>query len=473
MIKIKHLSNPTLFSICILSLLIFRFGPYIQGNSYDLVQHFLLVDEIMKHGGVRPPPIPNLTTMALYPPASHWMAAAIGWIGGSGLVGISLITIVSVYLIYLMVVRLVAADAPTATLLFLAVFLALRFTRSQVGWEVVGNFFYPQLVADVAYFAILLWASNHREIPKQVLAMSLTGIVTMWIQPLVAIHILASGCVLLAFQYAESWKNNSSALTRNGFYLVVFIAVSISAVLLHPAFRIMREISANDGDLEFRYGNVIVVSVLCAAVGLFNLWRRWTARAGFVDLILGSAVVAAAGLSMLQFLLLVVHGDGSSYAVKKHMFIVFTLGIMNAVRALARLFPRARKQPAFTGMMAPLVAGVMSFFVLRGFNTPVAPIIDAMNYANHAASFDLPDFVPGNTVADDPSLPRLANVMISLSAFQHPFNATAITWLRGASMRTGTEFVMVPHDADLAAACGARFAESATYVIVEQACLKH
>jgi hypothetical protein len=50
-----------------------------------------------------------------------------------------------------------------------------------------------------------------------------------------------------------------------------------------------------------------------------------------------------------------------------------------------------------------------------------------MAYANHAASYELPDFVPGNTVADDISLPRMSNSMISLTAFQHPFDARAIS----------------------------------------------
>jgi hypothetical protein len=107
----------------------FWFGRYIHTGSFDLVQHYLLVDEIIKHGGIRTEACQRMGAIAIYPPAAHWMAAIISWIGGSGLVGIILVTIASLYFCYL-----IGANAPANILIFALAFLLLRFTRSQIGW---------------------------------------------------------------------------------------------------------------------------------------------------------------------------------------------------------------------------------------------------------------------------------------------------------------------------------------------------
>jgi len=466
-----HRSSPVLLGICIFSFLVFLFGRYIPTSSFDLVQHFLLVDEIMKHAMVRPDSVQRIGAMALYPAAAHWAAAVIGWITGSGLVGISIVTIASAYLCYLFIAYLVGASTPTNVLLFALTFLALRFTRSQIGWEVVANFFYPQLVADAVYFAVLLWISNNRKDWKQAVAFMLAGAISMWIQPLVAVHILAAGCVLMTFHSVESWKKNSALPVRNVVLLLIVLAASIAIILTNPAFGVMRSIASNDGDLVMGYNHLMLVAILCAAIGAFNLWKRLAGSATYVDAVLGSAVIAAACLAILQFALLKLHGDGSPYAVKKHMFLVVTLGIVNAVRAITGYFPESKKKLP-PGIVAPLLAGFASFFVLKGFNTPVAPILTAMAYANHAASYQLPDFVPGNTVADDSSLPLMGNVMITLTTFQHPFDARAISWQRGANMKDGTKYAMVLRTPEVDRKCGERFAQSHMYVIVEPSCLK-
>ncbi len=68
------------------------------------------------------------------------MATIIGWIGGSGLVGITIVTIASAYLCYVLIVLLVGANSPVRVLLLVGAFLALKFTDSLIGWEVASNF---------------------------------------------------------------------------------------------------------------------------------------------------------------------------------------------------------------------------------------------------------------------------------------------------------------------------------------------
>lgn len=174
-------------------------------------------------------------------------------------------------------------------------------------------------------------------------------------------------------------------------------------------------------------------------------------------------------LILVQFAAFKFHGDGSPYAVKKHMFLVLTLGVMNAVRIITGYLPAAKDQ-GFSRLAAPLVAGAMSLFVLRSFNTPVAPILHAMNYAEQAASMQIPEFAPGNTVdATSPLL--LSNFITTLTSFEHPFDAQAIGWLQGKKIRDGARFVMIRRTPEIDKNCGERFAENPTYVVVGGACL--
>ncbi|MBV2133624.1 hypothetical protein KRX52_12555 [Pseudomonas sp. MAP12] len=454
----------------ILSFLTFWFARYIQAASFDLVQHFLLVDELTKHAGVRAETLERIGPMAVYPPVAHWMATIIGWIGGSELVGITIVTIVSVYLCYVLIICLVGASSPVRALLLALAFLLLMPTHSLIGWEVVGNFFYPQIVADVVYFGTLLWVSKNRENWQQTIAFLLVGQVAMWIQPLVATHLLAAGCALTAFQLWNRWNEKAFPRMRHAANLVALVVGSAVIVFTNPAFKVMRSISAIDGHLVFGYSWVLLVALICGAVGAWNLRRYWRGKAEYVDAILGSAVVVAVGLVVLQFALLKLHGDGSPYAIKKHMFIVLTLGMMNAIRVIASYLSVSKKN-LNPGLVAPVLAGLASVFVLKGYTTPAAPIVNALAYANHAFEYQLADFTPGNTVFYDSALPLQANVMISLAAFQHSFDARAIAWQGGASITEGAEYAMIRRTPHIEKICDERYLEREVYVVVNPSCV--
>ncbi len=405
--------------------------------------------------------------MAYYPPVSHWLAALVGWVGGSGFVGIIIVSILSVYLCYSIIIRLVDADVPANIILFAAFFFLLVPTHSLVGWEVVGNYFYPQLVADVAFFASLLWLSGNAPLWQQMIFVPLAGAAAMWIQPAVAIHILGAGTLLLAFRAAEQWRNESRFPATAFLGLLFVIVAEILVVILHPSLRIMRTIALNDGYLEFGYSHILLVALICAATGAVNLWRRFSGRAQFVDAVLGSAAVASASLAFLQFAALHMLDQGSNYAVKKHMFLVVTLGAMNAVRVIPGYPAMSKRRLSIGWFVAPIMAAVATIVVLRGFVTPVAPIVEALAYAEHAAKYELPNFVPGNTITDDNSLPPVVSSMISISAFEHPFGNIGLV-----NSTDHATLVMTRRSSRVDKVCSERFAESAAYVIVNPACLK-
>ncbi|MDO8971146.1 MAG: hypothetical protein Q7U74_10690, partial [Saprospiraceae bacterium] len=459
-------------SLLILLFLLLYFGHFIQATGWDLVQHFMLVDELMKHGSVRPGALDRIGIMALYPPAAHWMAATIGWIGGSGLVGITITTIIATYGCYLVITAFLGSKSSFATILFTGLFFLISGTNALIGGEVIGNFLYPQLVADLAYLcALLLISKSPSDGTKALIALGL-GLGTMWIQPLIAIHILAFGCVLMTVQALDGLRSRQSRIPLQLFILGFMVFGSAAIVTLHPALTIMRLVSGSDGTLEFGLRHIYPLSGLLVFVGIFNVWRYLKERTDFVDAVIGCALIAAVGLAFLQFSVWKFLGEGSAYAVKKHFFIIVTLGAIGVVRAIAGASFVKERTTFDVPFINPVAAGIMSFAILSHFNAPVRPFIDALNYANHAARYQLADFVPGNTVYDNHTRPLIENVMVSVTAFEHPFDKTASSWQTGAPIKDGAQFVMVARTPELEAQCRDRAAEGSAFMVIRPACLK-
>lgn len=457
----KNKTGEIALALGVLAILLFRFGRYFQGYSYDLAQHFLLTDEIMKYGGIRPGDIPS---MWMYPDATHWIAAVVGWVGGtSGLVGITLVSITSVYLSYLLIIRLIGTSL-VRVLVFALAFMLLRHTMSLIGWEVVRNYFYSQLVTDVLYFSVLLWMASNPAHWKVVVALLGISWFTMYAHSLVPLHLLGTGCVLMTFQFLLE-RNDKVGRRTAAFSTVVLIVGALVIVAMNPALKQMAGLALNDGWLDFGYTHILLIAFLCAVPGVWNLYRHWKGVGEHVDAVIGSSVIAAVCLVFMQFTALKFHGDGSAYAVKKHMFIVMTLAVLNIVRAVP-----AGAWKINPGVVAPILAGFASFVVLRGFNTPVAPVVRALNYADTVVDYHLPNFRRGDFVADDDTLPTMGNWMITMGSFGHAYDKQSISWQSGTPIKDGAKYVMVSKAWMADKKCKAQFAEAPEYMIVEPPC---
>lgn len=459
----------TALGVGALALLTFHYARYFQNASPDLLLHYLLVDEIMKYGGVRSDAANHISVMAFYPPVAHWMAAVIGWIGGSGFVGISLISVAAAFLSYT-IITLLVADSAVALALFLAGFLLLAPTRSLAGWEVVTNFFYPQLVGDALYFGVLFLLVKAQRITCQTAIFIIVGALTMWVQPLNAVHIMATGCALIALEGVQLWRERGTIPTRYAVAAVAVTLISAAAIIAHPEFKVMRQISTNDGALEFGYKHIMPTVAVCAAICGSNCWQWCLRKMSRVDAVLGAAGIAACALALLQFLAWKLHGDGSPYAVKKHMFLVLTLGLLNSVRLIAAIRGGVgSRERSFALVCAPLAAAYMSTFALQGFTEPIAPTVRALAYARTVASYQFSQLKPGNTVALDETLPLLSNALISITAFNHAFDPG---WWSGKKITTEAEYVMVRHTPINDENCPKRYAQNADYMLVDTPCLK-
>lgn len=451
-----------------LALLIY-YGKFIQLTG-DFIYHYLLVDEIMRNGFVRHA-APNLGVMSVYPSGAHWLAALIGWAFGSGLVGIVIVSILSVYLCYLLILEIIGRNQIANVALAVAAFLLLRGTNSLIGWEVSINYFYSQLVTDVFLFAALLWLSKDRDLLHQAAFTAIVGAVAMCIHALGPIHLMGAGTLLVLYRSLKQW-HDTKRFPRAAAGIVAGLVIADLAILaLHPSFRAMRSISENDGYLEFGYTHLFLVTMLCALAGGLNLWRHWRGRAQAIDAVIGCAVLTSSFLATLQLIILSIGHDGSAYAVKKHLFIVFTLGVINLIRLVASLTQLDRFRWSAGWIVAPALAGIASFVALSKFDTPVAPVLSAINYAEYAAKYGFPEFVPGNTSDADRSQAPMIDFMISMSSFQHPLGAAETKWIHGADPAVGVKYVMVRRTADIDANCERQYAKAVNYSIVDADCL--
>ncbi len=459
------------FTLSIGALLVLWFSRYVA-ISMDFVNHFLLVDEIMKFGGIRIPAAPNISLMAFYPPGSHWLAAGIGWISGSGLVGIVSVSIVAVYATYLLIFRLAGRGATLGILIFLAAFVLLIDTHSQIGWEVVVNFFYAQLVADVAYFAFLSLLLVTTSDWKQGLLTVAFGTAVMWVHSLIAIHIFGCGMALMGYQCLTIWHSEKKLPLAGCITLLLVVIACAMVILVHPAFAAMRMLSNADGYLEFGYDQVVLVAIIGACIGIVNIGRHMLRRAGRTDAVLGLALLASSSIAILQWIIVHVGAGGSNYAVKKHMFLVCTLGAINLVYLIVGAWKRLQVRDAYASLATPIAAGIASVIALQTFATPIAPIVDALAFANRAVKA-IPGFEAKQLVADLDSQPPMVNYMISVSAFQFPPNPTAHSWLdAGVLPRETAPLVMVRHSTLTDLNCDKRYADAPAFVVVESDCLR-
>lgn len=453
--------------------LLMTFGGQVYLTSIDAVYHYVLTHEIGTFGYVRPG-VASDPVMDVYPAASHRLAAIIGWIGGSDLVAIQLVLITSIFVSYILITRLAEAERGLiGTAVFALVFFALKATRSQVGFEVVINFFYPQLVGDVVYFGVLYWlATGERELRHTVLVVLVAATGAMWLQPITAIHIIGLGATFLALLNLREWINRRFSRS-----LLVATAVTtiggVAIFALHPVMKVMKFISLNNGALAFGYSDrqLAIIVPICALLGIVSVFR-WIRKTGTrIDAAVGAAVIAASFILLLQYLALELFGMGSPYAVKKHMFLITTLGAINLARLISdwRWPPRVPVWPEASSVFAAFATVVILY--KQGIWS--GPLREALAYADYTARFRDPKLAPGNTASANPAFSPLANIMVSVSAFDFPLTNRAFSWVDGARPENDADYVMIPNIPRISNGCSERFGEARAFVIVSTKCLNH
>jgi len=338
----------------------------IWSGSGDFAHHYALVARIAQFWQLPPGVDPSLGEMNYYPRGGHILAAIIGTPLHSPLLGMHLTGLLSAFGVWAalaaILLTLPRRSAAAAAAILAALLIVNRFgLRLDLhGGEVVGNYFFSQLVAQSLSAAALLAALLMER--RQLAPLLRHGFLIGAIYLLAGVHLLPPSQLLgfllaligldllLAARSAGAWRWRTAAPAAGAMLLAVLLLYS------HPSFRAMKELSLNNGELHIRHfpgmGSIFAYCLLLLATSALLLARwirldQWGKSARFLAFkyfaLYGMAV---AGMCLTQLLALKM-GHGSEYAVKKHMFTLNSLFLIQlALLAVGRFQARLRADAA-------------------------------------------------------------------------------------------------------------------------------
>jgi hypothetical protein len=340
----------------------------VTGGSIDLAHHYVLAFRLAEDWSVVSGD-PTMGEMSVYPRLSHAMAAVAGTVLHSTFLGMHLVALLALALLWAAVLHLYnsltlrAALAASLALGALALLNQQFFGVQLHGAELIGNYFYAQLVGQGLALAVLA------------LAVSLEarfGALYAWALLAAAIFVMTSLHLLPALELfgalagvllVDTLLGGRSGRARIGLGLgaLALLLASAASVYLNPDFKAMRSISENNGELILaglptlgHLAALCLLVLLCAAAVLY-LWAR-PAPAQRAPALKYLAVYggAMAALCLLQMALLN-YGMGSEYAVKKYGFGLMTICFVLVAAALGLGVERVlRARAALPVAAAPL-----------------------------------------------------------------------------------------------------------------------
>lgn len=343
--------------------LTFTFIGGIWSDSVDLAHHYALVVRLAEHGNASFPYDPSLGEMNVYPRLAHQLAACAGRWLSSPLMGMQTLAVSSLVLMWAGLAWLIAglprrmaAMAGAAMAVLLAVnHYILRMPLH--GDELIGNFFFPQLFGQTLCVAIVLFSLR---LEKQAVAAWLRyALLVPAICLLTGVHLLPALILLsmMAFMIGTEllvqWRRNQPGLAVNGAIGAGLLLSALGALVSHPAFEAMREISKQNGGIPLRYLDSTAAlmwfsaAIALASAALLLYWARRPREAAWLALkYIGLYGLAVAGLCLAQGWALP-FGFGSEYAVRKYAFSLDTVALIELALLPALLLSR-KAQPAAT-----------------------------------------------------------------------------------------------------------------------------
>jgi hypothetical protein len=434
------------------------------GGGADMAHHYALVYWFSTHWSLPHTHDAALAEMTRYPPAAHVVAALVGRVVGSPFRGMQLVALGAVVLIWCAIALLLtilpgnrrwAALGALVALLVLDVHGGLL--RVQVnGFEIVGNFFFAQVVGQaLVWWAV--WFAVRRRLaggpPISIAApIAVTAVLSTWIHVLPAVELLVLVGCLCADELLRRWRVGDRG-ARPYSPPVLLVAATAIAIVITPGFRAMRSLSANNGALDVPYlsglASYLVLAGVVAAVSLLMLagsvLRRSEVATAALLQGLAFAGLATALPCAAQAVALAV-GDGSPYAVKKYVFgLLTTLAVGACVVASTVLVPEgapseARSRTAWSGAAVALVVAVamLSVFSEKGSGYSMSRIT-ALERHVRAVSSAAGLGRPGRGYAVDlPSSDPVLDYLFSIAVLRAPKNEVAYALLRGNALQLPT-----------------------------------
>ncbi|WJV63238.1 hypothetical protein PCO87_03845 [Pectobacteriaceae bacterium C52] len=419
-------------------------------SSADLAHHYALAYRISEQWTLVSHSDPTLGEMNIYPRGSHIIAAIIGVLVNSTFLGIQLTTLISFSLLWLSAIYILNGLPSYARTIALITALALVMVNHFVfkfdlhGHEIVGNFFYAQLVGHAFLFLSMVFAISIEK--KNGVLWAIVALVPLMffvaiIHLLPALEILGLIVGLIAVLVFTEYQNG-----RVGVRILIFatamLLISIGTIVLHPSFAAMRAISGNNGSLEL--SNItypvgfltLCFFVLTTSIILFIQWARLKDGSEFLAAKYFSIYGAAtAGLCLLQYAL-TFFGQGSEYAVKKYVFGLTTVLLLQLSVMLSMAITKTKPKSLgvfgskFDGeILNTIVLFILSFSALF-LNVPATKTLDVSNIVSmekrltNLVDLSLPLANEGksNVIIGLNGFPNIVNYLFSISIAKTPKN---------------------------------------------------
>jgi hypothetical protein len=423
--------------------------------SPDVAYHHALVARLMNNWGLGPQDAVFLMAMARYPRLAHWLAALGGRLLGSSTVSLAGVAIAAIFGSYAVIAAFLGALGGSRGLLaglFMVGLVAVgSYGRAIFGFEVVGNFFYPQVVATTLALAGYWSAYRLRDgaFPGLVrdVALFVWVWVIAWAHLLPALQLAAAYGLIVLLEAIRDWRH---ARERTALLRLIFFALLMMAFMIgHPAVKAMGKFSAWNGGLEFAFRSSrvtlgVVALVAFAVSGLLlvsgvragGLGERRSER---VKIFVGAWGMGAALLLVTQGLALVL-GYGSPYAVKKHVFAVGTATLVGCSIFLAEGLARHRRGWAWLEdcpqglnvIAVPLFAWVCLALIL-----PAKPDIKLTDldhfraFAIHVFSYHLPPEAAGRIIAVDSRIHPVYSYLVTMGDLHYPWQRNSDDLIMG------------------------------------------
>lgn len=404
-----------------------------------------------------------LQEMFDYPSFAHRIAAFLLNRGLDPVNALNLTAVGATGAIWLMLLALVNRASRIGLLSFATISLAAILTLSPgmlAGYEVIGNFFYGQIVGDSVFLIasiVLMRAARLGNGWKCLAFAALAVFVTAQFHLLPAIRLLLVAMLTVALL---SYRRFERERRLDAVFLSVGLGVLPAAFILSPAFRAMRRLADHNGVLEFAIpispGALFVVSsglvgVAAAAIAAqlradhkaqavrvvkhadasaANATARdgGSAEAAEIVYVIAAAVAFAA---IAQCVIFTLFDMGSPYAVNKHVFGVTTFGLaalaVAAGVALDKIVLPATRQPSLA-VSAILIVGCYAALMAALFVRP--NVIDVPRLVKLSRDIELtkatmPGFEAGPALFVSSSVPPMLNYYVTVALLGSPRDANA------------------------------------------------
>ena len=455
---------------------IFLWHDRFFSNSVDIVAHYHLIFCLKQFWSSSAATVScSGGLMGFYPPLTHFVALFVGLLSGSSFLGMHVLTIGAVTASYFVLAyatpRLPLLQFTISFGLLLTLLAAFRFSLALHGFEIIGNYFFAQLVSNAAFLVLLLLFCFSKLRPVLWILLAVSSVLLMgWAYSLSAVH-LAIGLIACAgLREARTRLAGGRTDNRAVFSVILFAALLLACVILHPMFKLMVLNSANDGELNLAFGTdwVLPISLVLAGVGLLIAWEYTGKKAWAGSLFLASADLAVAGAAIAQVIAFWILHMGSVYAVKKHSFGLVTLLIVSTIHLLIlywlRIAPALKSRFSVSNVrgdnLAFILAGAFSVIAVavtlsNSASRSVSDFVEIQNLARHRLLKEAPPDAVGQSVSLLPTLPEALNGVISTTDFGFPF-LSALDYAyddlpgyfdRKSTARVGPKYAFVSGDA--------------------------